>query len=93
MRQRRGQLLNWPCRLGSAFREGNDGVRTEAGGLFASKGNKPTAILCQPNCWNQVGSQASLEHVTAGSRFQGGAASITIFLDGKENNSGGWLGF
>lgn len=63
------------------------------GRLFATRRNEATAIHCELNCWNQVSSQARLEHVPTRTGFQGGAASFTILLNGKENNPCGRLSF
>lgn len=61
--------------------------------LFASRGNKATALFCQLNCWNQISRQARFEHVPRSAHFQSGTASIGILFDGKKNNSRGRLSF
>src|SRR5437667_12615865 len=50
------------------------------------------AFFCQANCWNQVGSQARLEHIAKSARFEGGATRILILLNREENNFGGSVG-
>ena len=50
------------------------------------------AVFCQPNGWNQVGSQARLEHVATSAHFEDGATRILIPLNGEENNFGGRFG-
>ena len=49
-------------------------------------------IFGQPNCRNQVGRQARLEHKAASAHFQDGATRIFILLNGEENNFGGRVG-
>ena len=50
------------------------------------------SFFCQPNCRNQVGSQARLEHISTSAQFKGGATRIFVLLNREENNSCGRVG-
>ena len=51
------------------------------------------AVFCQPDCCNQIGSQARFENIATGSHFEHGATRIFIPLNREENNLRGRLGF
>ena len=61
--------------------------------LFAALRDKAAAQLRFPDCREQVSTQAWLQDIAEGAGCQGRAAGIGVFVDGKKDNFGVWLGY
>jgi hypothetical protein len=65
----------------AVFLRRNRELRKTAGGLVAIGRHEVASVSRELDCWNQIASQPGLQHVTRGSRLQGGPTNIAILVN------------